>query len=87
MSQVPNAKHALGEVELGLHADNCLGQNKNNSVLQVNYMIPIVDSYVNAYIFSNIHTYKPGHVSFRLMPRTNTWDKHNACMQLNEMHR
>ena len=27
--------HALGEVELGLHADNCLGQNKNNIVLHV----------------------------------------------------
>lgn len=27
--------HALGEVELGLHADNCSGQNKNNIVLQV----------------------------------------------------
>ncbi len=28
--------HALGENELGLHADNCSGQNKNNAVLQVN---------------------------------------------------
>ena len=27
--------HGLGEVNLGLHADNCTGQNKNNSVLQV----------------------------------------------------
>ncbi len=27
--------HALGEVELKLHADNCSGQNKNNMVLQV----------------------------------------------------
>ena len=27
--------HALGEVNLGLHADNCSGQNKNNIVLQV----------------------------------------------------
>ena len=27
--------HALGEVKLGLHADNCSGQNKNNIVLQV----------------------------------------------------
>lgn len=27
--------HALGETELGLHADNCSGQNKNNTVLQV----------------------------------------------------
>ena len=27
--------HGLGEVEIGLHADNCAGQNKNNAVLQV----------------------------------------------------
>ena len=29
------ANHTLGEVDLGLHADNCTGQNKNNMVLQV----------------------------------------------------
>ena len=29
------AHHALGEVDLELHADNCVGQNKNNAVLQV----------------------------------------------------
>jgi len=29
------AHHALGEHELSLHADNCLGQNKNNMALQV----------------------------------------------------
>ena len=28
--------HSLGECELALHADNCTGQNKNNTVLQVN---------------------------------------------------
>ena len=28
------AHHAVGEVELRLHADNCSGQNKNNTVLQ-----------------------------------------------------
>ena len=28
--------HGLGEVEVDLHADNCVGQNKNNIVLQVN---------------------------------------------------
>ena len=28
------AHHAVGEVELKLHADNCSGQNKNNTVLQ-----------------------------------------------------
>jgi hypothetical protein len=27
--------HGLGESELALHADNCTGQNKNNTVLQV----------------------------------------------------
>ena len=27
--------HSLGEVDVGLHADNCVGQNKNNAVLQV----------------------------------------------------
>ena len=27
--------HGLGEVDVGLHADNCVGQNKNNAVLQV----------------------------------------------------
>ena len=27
--------HALGEVDVSLHADNCAGQNKNNIVLQV----------------------------------------------------
>ena len=27
--------HDLGESELALHADNCTGQNKNNTVLQV----------------------------------------------------
>ena len=27
--------HGLGEVNLHLHADNCSGQNKNNTVLQV----------------------------------------------------
>ena len=27
--------HALGEEELELHADNCVGQNKNNIVMQV----------------------------------------------------
>ena len=30
--------HGLGEVELRLHADNCSGQNKNNTVLQVHYI-------------------------------------------------
>ena len=29
------AYHAMGEVELHLHADNCVGQNKNNTLLQV----------------------------------------------------
>ncbi len=33
--------HALGESELGLHADNCSGQNKNNTVLQVSSIIII----------------------------------------------
>ena len=28
-------RHGLGEVNLHLHADNCSGQNKNNTVLQV----------------------------------------------------
>ena len=27
--------HRLGEVNVGLHADNCTGQNKNNAMLQV----------------------------------------------------
>ena len=27
--------HGLGEINIGLHADNCVGQNKNNAVLQV----------------------------------------------------
>ena len=27
--------HSLGEVDVGLHTDNCVGQNKNNAVLQV----------------------------------------------------
>ena len=27
--------HALGEVNVGLYADNCTGQNKNNAMLQV----------------------------------------------------
>ena len=27
--------HGLGEIDVGLHADNCVGQNKNNTVLQV----------------------------------------------------
>ena len=27
--------HGLGEVSVGLHADNCVGQNENNAVLQV----------------------------------------------------
>ena len=27
--------HSLGEVNVCLHADNCVGQNKNNTVLQV----------------------------------------------------
>ena len=27
--------HSLGEVDVELHADNCVGQNKNNTVLQV----------------------------------------------------
>ena len=27
--------HGLGEGNLSLHADNCAGQNKNNTVLQV----------------------------------------------------
>lgn len=29
------ANHGLGETDLSLHADNCVGQNKNNVVLQV----------------------------------------------------
>ena len=29
------AHHGLGEVDVELHADNCVGQNKNNTVLQV----------------------------------------------------
>ena len=28
-------QHGLGEINLGLHADNCVGKNKNNAVLQV----------------------------------------------------
>ena len=31
--------HGLGEVNLSLHADNCAGQNKNNTVLQVQISI------------------------------------------------
>ena len=27
--------HGLGEIDVGLHADNCVGRNKNNTVLQV----------------------------------------------------
>ena len=27
--------HGMGEVTVGLHADNCVGQNKNNALLQV----------------------------------------------------
>ena len=27
--------HGFGETELHLHADNCVGQNKNNTVMQV----------------------------------------------------
>ena len=38
--------HALGEVDVGLHADNCAGQNKNNIVLQVNLQsLKVVFSY------------------------------------------
>ena len=29
------ANHGLGEANLFLHADNCVGQNKNNTVFQV----------------------------------------------------
>ena len=28
------AHHSLGETHLKLHADNCAGQNKNNTMLQ-----------------------------------------------------
>ena len=34
--------HGLGEVNLHLHADNCVGQNKNNVVLQVKQRIIII---------------------------------------------
>ena len=30
--------HSLGEEHVHLHADNCVGQNKNNAVIQVIYM-------------------------------------------------
>ena len=29
------AHHGLGESNLHLHPDNCVGQNKNNTVIQV----------------------------------------------------
>ena len=29
------ANHSLGESEVHLHADNCVGQNKNNTIIQV----------------------------------------------------
>ena len=46
--------HSLGEEHVHLHADNCVGQNKNNAVIQVhkelfltltliiNYHLPIL---------------------------------------------
>ena len=37
--------HSLGEVNLHLHADNCAGQNKNNTVLQV-YMYTCIYMYI-----------------------------------------
>ena len=40
--------HGLGEVDVGLHADNCVGQNKNNAVLQVR-------SYTYIYRFVILH--------------------------------
>ena len=36
--------HSLGERELALHADNCTGQNKNNTMLQVG-VIPFNNYY------------------------------------------
>ena len=33
--------HTLGEEEVELHADNCVGQNKNNMVIQVGIVTKI----------------------------------------------
>ena len=32
------AHHGLGEQDVHLHADNCVGQNKNNTMIQVSHM-------------------------------------------------
>ncbi len=37
--------HALGEVELLLHADNCSGQNKNNMFVQVQTQVAEIASF------------------------------------------
>jgi len=41
--------HALGEVEMGLHADNCSGQNKHNMVLWVS--VDLQFNYAIGYLF------------------------------------
>ena len=37
--------HNLGEINISLHADNCVGQDKNNAVLQVSFLLLIYVTY------------------------------------------
>ena len=39
--------HGLGETELSLNADNCAGQNKNNTMMQVCVYLICMHKYTN----------------------------------------
>ena len=43
--------HGLGEINIGLHADNCVGQNKNNAVLQVRKTNTTIHVYMYMYMY------------------------------------
>ena len=49
--------HSLGEEHVHLHADNCVGQNKNNAVIQVHKRI-VFDTNIN-YQLSFTYTIVP----------------------------